>query len=116
VVNREAARQSAKAGKYALSVQENTELATNALNVGGSEMYKQRIKQIKKQIGVPCYVMVTRFEGQFSDGSDGITFAVYVGIGVVYTNHETGTTLDGVIEESIFKAKVFLKSNAELTA
>jgi len=72
-------------------------------------MYKNRIKQIKKQIGVPCYVMVTRFEGQFSDGSDGITFAVYVGIDDAYTNHETGHNLDEVISTSVLKAKVFLK-------
>lgn len=72
-------------------------------------MYKQRIKQIKKEIGVPCYVMVTRFEGAFTDQSESTSFAVFVGIRGEYAHHETGDNLDVAIMTSILKAKGFLK-------
>ena len=73
-------------------------------------MYKQRIKHIKKEIGVPCYVMVTRFEGEHSDETGSVQFCVYVGInGNEYAHHETGDNLDVAIMTSIFKAKDFLK-------
>jgi hypothetical protein len=109
MASRRAVKQSAQVGRYVQSVQVNINWAINARNVGGSEMYKNRIKQIKKDIGVPCYVMVTRFEGQFNDGTDSLSFAVYVGISDVYMNHEVGNNLDEVIITSILKAKVFLK-------